>query len=158
MKHKHHIIPKHIGGTDDPSNIIEVSVEEHAQLHLDLYLTYGRWQDWLAFHAIAGIIECEDVVAEALAMGGRMSGGNKHFTEETGRKISESKRGKPRSQAVKDAIRKYNIENNTFQRAADANKKPLEFMGVVYESITACHKATGKHQRTIKKHCKFLTK
>ena len=28
--HSHHIIPKHIGGTDDPSNIIELTVEEHA--------------------------------------------------------------------------------------------------------------------------------
>ena len=23
LKHKHHIIPRHAGGTDDPSNIVE---------------------------------------------------------------------------------------------------------------------------------------
>ena len=32
-----------MGGIDDPSNLIEVSVEEHAELHFDRYLTYGRW-------------------------------------------------------------------------------------------------------------------
>lgn len=26
MKHKHHIIPKHAGGTDDASNIVELTV------------------------------------------------------------------------------------------------------------------------------------
>ena len=29
--HKHHIIPKHIGGTDDPSNLVDLTIEEHAE-------------------------------------------------------------------------------------------------------------------------------
>ena len=37
MKHKHHILPKHMGGSDDPSNIIELTREEHAKEHLKLY-------------------------------------------------------------------------------------------------------------------------
>ena len=41
--HRHHIIPRHAGGTDDPSNIIELSVEEHAEAHRILYEQYGRW-------------------------------------------------------------------------------------------------------------------
>ena len=41
MKHKHHIIPKHMGGTDDPSNLIELSVEEHAEAHKVLFEKYG---------------------------------------------------------------------------------------------------------------------
>ena len=31
MKHKHHIIPKHMGGNDDPSNLIELTVEEQSE-------------------------------------------------------------------------------------------------------------------------------
>jgi hypothetical protein len=32
--HKHHIIPKNLGGIDDKNNIIKVSVEDHIKLHL----------------------------------------------------------------------------------------------------------------------------
>jgi hypothetical protein len=45
MKHKHHIIPRHAGGTDDPSNLVELSIEEHAEAHRVLYEKYDRWQD-----------------------------------------------------------------------------------------------------------------
>jgi len=56
MKHKHHVIPKHAGGTDDPSNIVELTIEEHAEAHRKLYEEHGRWQDRIAWHALSGII------------------------------------------------------------------------------------------------------
>ena len=34
--HNHHIVPRHAGGTDDPSNIIKLTVSEHAEAHLKL--------------------------------------------------------------------------------------------------------------------------
>ena len=40
MKHKHHIIPRYRGGTDDPSNIIELSPIQHSMYH------YANWQLW----------------------------------------------------------------------------------------------------------------
>ena len=33
MKHKHHIIPKHMGGGDENENLIELTIEEHAEEH-----------------------------------------------------------------------------------------------------------------------------
>lgn len=62
--HKHHIIPKHMGGTDDPSNIIELTVEEHAEAHKKLYEKYGKKQDKLAWQGLAGIIGKEELVKE----------------------------------------------------------------------------------------------
>lgn len=56
MKHKHHIVPKHAGGTDDPSNLIELSVEEHAEAHRLLFEQYGRWQDWCAWKGLLGVV------------------------------------------------------------------------------------------------------
>lgn len=54
MIHKHHIIPRHAGGTDDPSNIELVTVEDHADKHRILFEKYGRWQDDLAYRTLSG--------------------------------------------------------------------------------------------------------
>lgn len=54
MKHIHHIIPKHMGGTDNPENLIELSVEEHSQAHLKLYEQYGKKEDLCAYYMLSG--------------------------------------------------------------------------------------------------------
>lgn len=54
MKHKHHIIPKHMGGTDDPSNLVELTVAEHAQAHKELYEKYGKKEDLCAYYMLSG--------------------------------------------------------------------------------------------------------
>jgi hypothetical protein len=62
--HKHHIIPKHAGGTDDPDNIIELSVEEHAEAHRRLYEQYGRVQDKVAWMGLAKLAPKADLIKE----------------------------------------------------------------------------------------------
>lgn len=71
MKHKHHIIPRHIGGTDDPDNIIELTPDEHAEAHRTLYEEHGRWQDKLAWQGLAGLSSKEDHIAELLSEAGK---------------------------------------------------------------------------------------
>lgn len=62
MKHRHHIIPKHAGGGDNPENIIELTIEEHAEAHRILYETHGHWQDRLAWLALSGQIGKEEAI------------------------------------------------------------------------------------------------
>lgn len=64
MKHKHHIIPRHIGGTDDPSNIVELTVEEHADAHRLLYEEHGRVQDKVAWMGLAKLAPMKELIAE----------------------------------------------------------------------------------------------
>lgn len=71
MKHKHHIIPKHMGGSDDPENLIELTIEEHAEAHRILYEQHGRWQDRLAWRALSGQIGKEEILKELLSNAGK---------------------------------------------------------------------------------------
>ena len=63
--HWHHIVPKHAGGTDDPSNLIRVTIEEHAELHLARYLEYGERGDWIASQTLSGQMTHQEATAEA---------------------------------------------------------------------------------------------
>ena len=76
MKHIHHIIPKHMGGTDDPSNLVELTVEEHAQAHLTLYEEYGNELDRVAYEALSGMIGSEEVIHQVLSESGKRGGAN----------------------------------------------------------------------------------
>lgn len=87
MKHLHHILPKHMGGTDDPSNLIELTVEEHAEAHRKLYEEYGRLQDKRAWLGLAKIMTGEEIINEILTS---------PKSEEHKRKISEAHKGKPK--------------------------------------------------------------
>lgn len=55
MKHTHHIIPKHMGGTDDETNLKRgLSIEEHAEEHRLLWLKYGKIEDKIAWQCLSG--------------------------------------------------------------------------------------------------------
>ena len=60
MKHWHHIVPKHIGGSDEPSNLVHLTVEEHAEEHRKLWEQYGRWQDKIAWKTLSGQISIQE--------------------------------------------------------------------------------------------------
>ena len=63
--HTHHKLPKHAGGTDDPSNLIKVTVTEHAELHLARYLEFGDGEDWIAYHGLSGQITQAEAISQA---------------------------------------------------------------------------------------------
>ena len=87
--HKHHIIPKHAGGTDDPSNIMELSPEQHTEAHRLLYEQHGRWQDKLAWQALSGQIGKQDIIRQAVshANKGQQRWLGKHHSIETKNKM-----------------------------------------------------------------------
>ena len=116
-KHKHHIIPRHAGGTDDPSNIVELTVEEHANAHRRLHEEHGRWQDELAWKTLSGLIGKDEMMQEMYKWRkghnmphtgdkrrfGMANKGVKH-TKEHNKKISESLMGHVQGQNQKDLV------------------------------------------------------
>lgn len=72
MKHKHHILPKHMGGSDDPSNLIELTKEEHAQEHLRLFERYGKKEDLGAYYLLMG--QTDEAMKICASLGGKVQG------------------------------------------------------------------------------------
>ena len=104
MKHKHHIVPKHAGGTDDPSNIVYLTVKKHAEAHKKLFKKYGRWQDKLAYEGLSGQIGKEEIIQEIYK--NRKNRTGVILSEETKLKISMTKKGKKVSIETRNKISK----------------------------------------------------
>ena len=60
-----------MGGTDDPSNLVELTPEEHAEAHRKLYEEHGRWQDRVAWIGLAGLATKAEHVAMLLSEAGK---------------------------------------------------------------------------------------
>lgn len=61
--HKHHIVPRHMGGLDDPSNLIELTVEEHALAHKKLYEKYNKPEDYAAWQGLSGMMGKQQIIS-----------------------------------------------------------------------------------------------
>lgn len=69
--HKHHIIPKHLGGTDEESNLILVTIEEHAEIHRKMYEKHGRWQDYVAWKGLLKQLDKQEITKIKLSESGK---------------------------------------------------------------------------------------
>lgn len=100
MKHKHHIIPRHMGGSDDPSNIVELTIEEHAEAHRILYEQYGKLEDKLAWMGLSNMISKKEIIYKLLT--------------------------KPKSEEWKQKNRKPKVSNKNYfgNKNAVGNNKP----------------------------------
>lgn len=80
IRHKHHIVPKHSGGTDDPSNLIEVSITQHAMWHYANWSLHKRPEDFLAWKGLSGQYSKQQIIREVQLLGASRGGkiaGNK---------------------------------------------------------------------------------
>lgn len=93
-----------MGGTDDPSNLIELTVEEHAEAHRKLYEEHGRWQDKVAWLGLMKLITYDDIMEEMYEA--RRGVPTKPHTEETKEKIRKALKGKKRGPQSPDHIAK----------------------------------------------------
>ncbi len=58
-----------MGGTDAPSNLIELTIEEHAEAHRKLYEKYGDEFDRIAHLSLSGAIGKEEIMERSIIGG-----------------------------------------------------------------------------------------
>jgi hypothetical protein len=64
LKHKHHIVPRYKGGTDEPQNLVELTVTQHAMYHFCNYQLWGNAEDYVAWKGLSGMIETSEFLVE----------------------------------------------------------------------------------------------
>ena len=99
--HNHHIIPRHMNGTDDPSNLIKVNVAMHAFLHKLLWEEHSNQYDYIAWKCLSGQITNEEA--------NRLANVHYHIGRDPWNKgkkgVQQStKKGQPRSDEEKKTI------------------------------------------------------
>jgi len=71
ITHKHHIIPRHMGGTDDPINLVEVTITQHIMFHYANWKLYGKKEDEIAWKGLSGHLNKEEIIQEKLSLAGK---------------------------------------------------------------------------------------
>lgn len=159
-----------MGGTDDPSNLIRLSVEEHAEAHRKLYEEHGRWQDYLAWKTLSGLVGKDEAMKEIYRQNGIFLS-NLPRTEEWKRNISKSN-SKPKTGSALIACRenskkgvdawkgKHHTEESKRKIGENASRfhsgrpkythrKKVYGDGVIYESLQSAAEINGVSRVTI---------
>lgn len=114
---RHHIIPKCIGGTDDRSNLVELSAREHFICHLLLTKMYpeNTHYHYKIVKAFMMMLVCRSQNQERFLTSKRYESLRIKFSQAQSisqRGEKNSQYGKPRSEDVKNKIQQTLLEKN----------------------------------------------
>lgn len=123
--HLHHIVPKHMGGTDNPDNLIKLTIEEHAKAHLELFLEHGSKYDYIAYLVLSKQIGHEEANYLKLL-------GPKNWTPEGKKRLSDLAKqrtgsrnpffGKTHTEETKEKLRAKMSGDNSWIKGIDPKK------------------------------------
>ena len=170
-----------MGGTDDPINLVELTIEEHAEAHRLLYEQHGHWQDKVAWQGLLGLIPHEKIIEEMYAArkgkGNRMYGKPCYYkmTDEEKQRWKDNISKSMKGRKVSDETRKKMSENNGKSQLGKTpwNKgktgvqpksletkmkisKPVVYKGVEYYSIEEAARVNNTTAYYIKKEVKGI--
>lgn len=140
LKHKHHIVPRHMGGSDDATNIVELTIEKHAAAHLKLFEEHGNKFDYIAYMALSGQITAGEASYMKLL-------GPKNWSEEGMQKLKELARqrtgennpfyGKSHTEETKQKLREKMSGDNSWIKGIDPAELPYtKTYKIVYKDGT----------------------
>ena len=162
--HLHHIVPTHAGGTDDPSNLIRVTREQHAEIHRQRWLALGDYYDCCAANLLSGDWTAEEARKSAAAEGIRRSKKHKTSAAQNWRDYNatgaakESQKKGSKAQSLEDKAKGGRIGGKMpFWNNGLNNKRSHTCPG---EGYVLGKLPVGKIKTTVKKcpHCELVTR
>lgn len=143
-----------MGGSDNSSNIVELTIEEHAEAHRKLYEEYGHWQDKLAYKMLSGQISAAEATKEA-QRNGQIERWSKYTSEERsmlksgknnpmyGKTLSENhkttigKANRISKPWVSETMKKRHAAGTEYKWTSEDNprKTKVSIDGIIYDTI-----------------------
>lgn len=129
-----------MGGSDDPSNLVELTVEEHAQAHLELYKKHGNPYDEIAYRMLKGQIESDEARRLAASHANQWenkSDAGRQACYDNLKKATEKITGVPRKESTKKKIAEKNKEYWSKQKHRPWQFKLYIIEGKEYRGLQA---------------------
>lgn len=157
-----------MGGTDDASNLVLLTVEEHAEAHKKLWEQYGRWQDKIAWKTLSGQISIQEAREQMMKYNNpmripevvkKMSGEN-HWSKKEKNK-NKKLFGDKNAMHIPEVVKKRSGENHWSKKPGKihnakvnhpkGSSKKIIVNGILYSSIKEAGMALNMDSRKIKK-------
>jgi len=100
MAHRHHILPKYKGGADNPTNLVEVSVTQHAMFHYCNWQLWGDKRDWLAWKGLTGEVGREEIIEQLRLEGAKKGLEISHKKGPTLARVAAARKSQPLATAA----------------------------------------------------------
>ena len=125
-----------MGGTDDSTNLVELTIEEHAEAHRELYEQYGKTEDKIAYLGLLTLIGKDQISLETSKLGGERNKGIPK-TSDHKIKISETatSKGKKHTDITKKIIsnKMKNNTNSASHKTVDYKQKQSNAMKLAWQ-------------------------
>lgn len=137
LKHKHHIVPRYKGGSDEPENLVELTVTQHAMYHFCNYQLWGNVEDYVAWRGLSGQIEMAEFLIEKQRIFGKQ--GSAILREKLKNDLEFKEKATKNWSESWNKNREKNIEKNRSNlikavevaRSPEANKKRIETLKAI---------------------------
>lgn len=143
--HLHHIVPKHMGGTDESSNLVKLTVEEHAEAHRVLWETHGKPQDYWAWQGLSGLADKAEIVRNIQSQCSTISN-NTRVKNKTHNFLGDANPSRKLAQKGE-----HHFQKNTGNRPGDIAQRKLVETG-------EHHWQTEQHKKEVSKRSKVMAK
>jgi general stress protein YciG len=117
-----------MSGSNSPENLVEVTITQHAMFHFCNYQLWGSEEDRIAWRAISGLINVDEIKLEAQLLGAKKAG-QKNYENGTGlfkmtpeeKSAAGKKGGKKGGEKAKELG--VGVCGLTFEELSEAGKK-----------------------------------